>query len=118
MRRATLELLEWLAAGRGEAPALALVAAHPDDESVGAGGRLPRLAAAHFICVTDGAPRDPADAEAAGCATREEYARTRRGELAAALALAGVEPGRVHQLKVVDQEASLNLVALVYVMMN
>jgi LmbE family N-acetylglucosaminyl deacetylase len=114
MTRSTPELLKWLAAGGGQAPALALVAAHPDDETVGAGARLPRLAGAHFICVTDGAPRDPVDREAAGCATRADYARRRREELAAALALAGAAPGRLHQLNVADQEASLNLVALVY----
>ncbi len=116
MRRGAIELLEWLATGRGKRPALVVVAAHPDDESIGAGGRLARLAAARFICVTDGAPRGGVDAAEAGCASREEYARVRRAELATALALAGVAPPNLYQIKVVDQEASANLVALVHIL--
>src|SRR5581483_4932328 len=100
----------------GSRPALVVVAAHPDDESIGAGGRLARLAAARFICVTDGAPRGGVDAAEAGCASREEYARVRRAELATALALAGVAPPNLYQIKVVDQEASANLVALVHIL--
>jgi len=110
--RTANDMLAWLAYGRGDEPALALVAAHPDDETIGAGGRLKRMAAADFICVTDGAPRNGADAAAAGFASREAYAEARRAELAAALALAGIGPERVRYLKILDQEASLNLVAL------
>lgn len=116
MQRGTCELLEWLATGRGERPAIAVVAAHPDDESIGAGGRLARLAGGHFICISDGAPRLGADAEASDCASREEYASVRRAELTAALALAGVAPARSHQINVVDQEVSSHLVPLIYVL--
>jgi LmbE family N-acetylglucosaminyl deacetylase len=107
--------LELLCAGVGDprpAPATALIVAHPDDEVIGAGARLPRLCRATFVQVTDGAPRDLRDAHAAGCATRDDYARVRRRELQAALALASIAPEQRRELGYVDQEASLHLVEL------
>jgi len=47
-----------------------------------------------------------------GCEAREEYARKRRSELSAALALAGLSPEQARQLGCVDQEAALNLAPL------
>jgi LmbE family N-acetylglucosaminyl deacetylase len=110
-RTAAQRALHWIANGGGTALSLAVIAAHPDDETIGAGGHLARLGAALFVYVTDGAPRDLSDAIAAGFTTREEYAGARRQELSAALAVAGIEP-RVYHFDYVDQEASLNLVAL------
>jgi LmbE family N-acetylglucosaminyl deacetylase len=86
------------------APVL-LVAAHPDDETLGAGGILPRLDARAVVHVTDGAPRDPGDA-------REEYAAARRRELDAALRLAGISNGRLRQFDAVDREAWLSMADL------
>jgi LmbE family N-acetylglucosaminyl deacetylase len=95
------------------APAAVIIAAHPDDEVVGAGGRLRRLRQSLLIVhITDGAPRDLRDALAAGCATRRAYAHARRRECEAALALAGISPQQCLQLGCVDQEASLHLVDL------
>jgi LmbE family N-acetylglucosaminyl deacetylase len=107
--------LELLCAGVGDprpAPGAAIIVAHADDEVIGAGARLPRLCRATFVYVTDGAPRDLRDARAAGCATRDAYARVRRRELGAALALAGIAPEQRRELGYVDQEASLHLVGL------
>lgn len=89
-----------------------IIAAHPDDETIGLGGRLHELRDAIVVQVTDGAPRDLRDAKACGFATREEYARARRGELLAALALAGIPPERTCGLGVADQEASADLAGL------
>jgi LmbE family N-acetylglucosaminyl deacetylase len=88
--------------------------AHPDDEVVGAGARLPRLCRAVFVHLTDGAPHDLRDASAAGLTTRNEYALARRGELQAALALAAVAPEQLYAVGCVDQEAALHLVYLSY----
>lgn len=90
----------------------AVVVAHPDDETIGLGGRLPHLRGAVLIHVTDGAPRDLRDARAAGFATREQYAQARREELRQALAVAGIEMCQERMLDFIDQEASLDLVAL------
>jgi N-acetylglucosamine malate deacetylase 2 len=94
------------------APSTLAVVAHPDDEVVGAGMRLPRLQRITLVHVTDGAPRNMRDAQGAGFETREAYARARRNELAAALALAGIDRRQALELSFVDQEASLNLVDL------
>jgi len=94
------------------APVTAVIAAHPDDEVIGAGSRLPRLREAILVHVTDGSPRDLGDARACGFGTREEYAAARRRELAAALDVAGLRPEQARELGCVDQEASLHLVDL------
>src|ERR1043166_7357421 len=73
--------LDWLVDGRGREPSVVVVAAHPDDESVGAGGRLNRLRGALFVYLTDGSPRDTSDARRAGYDSREAYAAARREEL-------------------------------------
>lgn len=96
----------------GDPPRALVLVAHPDDETIGAGTRLPRLRDVAVVHVTDGAPRDLRDARAHGHATREAYAAARREELRAALALAGVAADAQLALGAVDQEASLALAEL------
>jgi N-acetylglucosamine malate deacetylase 2 len=110
--RSPFGLLDLFCASRWRAPKLrvVIVVAHPDDEVIGAGARLHALGrAASLVHVTDGAPRNPADAVRAGARTRLAYAAMRRDELARALQLAGCGDMPRDQLHVVDQEASFQL---------
>jgi LmbE family N-acetylglucosaminyl deacetylase len=91
-----------------------IVAAHPDDEVIGIGGQLARLAGASVVHVTDGAPRVGDAALRAGFATPAAYAEARRAEAQAALALAKIGPERIHALEVPDSEAANDLVDLAW----
>lgn len=93
-------------------PCNLLIAAHPDDETIGLGGQLHGFANLRIVHITDGAPRDPREFAAKGFATREEYAAARRRELRTALAIANVAPEQAVCLGVIDQEASLDLAGL------
>jgi LmbE family N-acetylglucosaminyl deacetylase len=99
------------AEGAAEPPPTMVVVAHPDDETVGAGSRLPRLARAQFVYVTDGAPPGGSDAAALGLTTTE-YGYLRRRELEAALALCGIPSTQVLHLPCPDQQAPYRLVEL------
>ena len=76
-------------------PSAVIVAAHPDDEILGAGGTLARLAAGgarlRLVAVTDGEASHP------GTDPRDT-ARRRTAESADALRLLGVDPVRVKEL--------------------
>ena len=90
----------------------AIVVAHPDDETIGCGAQLPRFPDLTVIHVTDGAPKNGADAAALGFAGPDDYRAARRRELEAAMAVAGVAAERLHALDWPDQEASFNLAAI------
>jgi LmbE family N-acetylglucosaminyl deacetylase len=96
-------------------PRALVVFAHPDDEVIAVGARLERFRESRFICVTDGAPRDGADAHAKGFESPAEYARARHRELENALRHAGLDPGQVLRplnCHVADQQAAWRLVEL------
>jgi LmbE family N-acetylglucosaminyl deacetylase len=81
------------------------VAAHPDDETIGAARLLLAARDACVVHVTDGAPHDPA-LRPGGPGDRAGYARARRDEAEAALAIAGLGPADVACLGAADQEAA------------
>jgi LmbE family N-acetylglucosaminyl deacetylase len=100
--------------GSGPIPAetVAIIVAHPDDETIGIGGQLPRLEGVTILHITDGAPRSMTDAAAHGFASPQAYAAARRQELEAAMALAGIVPEALVSLDVPDQDASNHLVEI------
>jgi N-acetylglucosamine malate deacetylase 2 len=102
-----------LSEDKDDHPKAMIIAAHQDDETVGAGARLCSLTDAWIVHVTDGAPENPAVAQRYGFNSREEYAAARRQELNAALDVAGVLPEHRLCLNYVDGEASLRMVDLV-----
>ena len=92
---------------------LVLVVAHPDDETISAGGLLLRhTGPVTIVHVTDGAPRNLQDAGRYGFANRDEYASARRAELFAALQVAGLGPEHTRHFDVPDQEASQEMASV------
>ncbi len=90
-----------------------LVAAHPDDEVVGAGARLAHLRNRVLIVhVTDGDPPDLEDARRTGSVSASAYAAIQRRELHAALALAGLGPESTLSLGVPGGRAPYSLLLL------
>lgn len=84
----------------------AVIVAHPADEVVGAGCLISKLVDVTILHVTDGAPCDMEDAEAAGFKERAEYARARKRECISALEIANVPADRVVDFEVTDHCAS------------
>jgi LmbE family N-acetylglucosaminyl deacetylase len=90
-----------------------VVAAHPDDEVIGASFVLTHAKDAYVLHVTDGAPADPGLWSPLAPPSRSGYAALRRAESLEALALAGLPSGRVHSLGFADQELCACLPALI-----
>ena len=106
--RCRVTLLEALASRLPFGAPVALVVAHPDDETLAAGGSMHLLQDLTIIHVTDGAPLGLDDARRAGFATPDAYADARRRELLTALRLLPSMPALV-ELRIPDQDASLRM---------
>lgn len=107
-----MSVLDRLAAGARVAEPVAVVVAHPDDESLWAGAALRLLDDATLIHLTDGAPFDMADAARLGFSRRSDYAAARAAELDAALAALGASPRRIGY-GIADQQLADDLPGLV-----
>jgi LmbE family N-acetylglucosaminyl deacetylase len=92
-----------------QAKTVALVTAHPDDETIGAGALLPRLSGVTVILATDGAPRNGGDAGRQGFTSAADYAFARSREFERVMMLAGVPVADRFCLGLPDQEAAMNL---------
>jgi LmbE family N-acetylglucosaminyl deacetylase len=106
---AFLRALTDVSAAAMPADNIAVVVAHPDDETIGIGGQLSRLKGVTVVHVTDGAPRGSEAAQAHGFPTRKDYAAARAEELRSAMALAGVSEAALISLAIADQDAAYRL---------
>src|SRR4051794_54547 len=86
-----------------------LLAAHPDDETIGASMLLSRFPQSSVAFLTDGAPRDTGLWSAGVNGSRQAYAETRRQEAFHALGYAGLSRRSVFWLGAVDQEAAFEI---------
>lgn len=92
-----------------DASRVVIVTAHPDDETVACGALLLRLRGAQLVVVTDGAPRDLADARTLGFDSADRYAAARRRELFNALSIVGLARSDVTELHLADQQSAYHL---------
>jgi N-acetylglucosamine malate deacetylase 2 len=92
---------------------MAILVAHPGDETIGCGAQLRRLRDAGIIVLTDGASREILDDDRAHLEAAEAYAAARLLELQRALQFAGLGIERLLVCGTSDQQAVLQLPALV-----
>lgn len=83
---------------------VAVLAAHPDDETIGASALMACVNEPTIIYLTDGAPKDTA-LWSSFRGSREEYVAQRRAEAERALSHVGVPGSQIKWLGGVDQEA-------------
>lgn len=93
-------------------PCAMVVVAHPDDEIIAVGARIQRFRDAHFVHVTDGAPRNEQDSRNQGLPALDAYRIARREEFRSALREADIGEVSYECLGIPDQEASFNLALL------
>ncbi len=86
-------------------PRVLFLAAHPDDETLGASAILGRLSERTVVYLTDGAPRDPQFRKPHMHDPREAYAGMRANEAVLALSGVAIPPECILFLRGTDQEA-------------
>lgn len=92
-----------------DAAAVAIVTAHPDDETLAFGAVMKRLNGVRMVLATDGSPRDMQAQRRLGFESVAAYRDARHAELIAAIGLAGVPASALTRLELPDKEAAANL---------
>jgi LmbE family N-acetylglucosaminyl deacetylase len=92
---------------------IVLLAAHPDDETIGGSAILGRVPGATVVYLTNGAPSNPQFRSPHVSGSRDLYACVRAEEAASALSFVDVPPERMLFLSGVDQEAIFRVADLV-----
>jgi LmbE family N-acetylglucosaminyl deacetylase len=87
---------------------LLIVAAHPDDETIGAAALMTHAGEVRVLHLTDGAPKH-ATFRLLQTVSREDYAALRRREAIEALGHLGVCQPDIRCLDIADQEAALHI---------
>jgi LmbE family N-acetylglucosaminyl deacetylase len=101
----TEALLARLKAGTAIDQPIAVVGAHPDDETLGLGSRFAAIKHLRLIQLTDGAPRDLIDARKHGFADWQGYAGAREVEVTCALDVLGATQAERHRYGLPDKRA-------------
>ena len=99
------ELLAKLKGGAAVDLPIAVVGAHPDDETLGIGSRFAAIRQLRLIQITDGAPRDLVDAKRLGFASWQDYAAAREAEVQSALETLGATGAERRRYLIPDKEA-------------
>jgi thioesterase domain-containing protein len=94
---------------RISASRLAVVVAHPDDETIGIGGQLARLDDVSIVHLTNGAPLAMSYARDIGFTTRTAYAAARRAEVERALATGEAQNACAIWFDIDDQELAFHM---------
>ncbi|HZQ18394.1 MAG TPA: PIG-L family deacetylase [Terriglobales bacterium] len=84
---------------------IVVLAAHPDDETIGASLLLSRFPKSSVVFLTDGAPKNTKLWPPGMRGSKENYADLRREEAVTALSIAGISEKAIFWLGGVDQEA-------------
>lgn len=84
---------------------IVVLAAHPDDETIGASVLLSRFPKSSVAFLTDGAPKNTHLWPPGMPGSRQDYADLRREEVVNALSIAGISQERIFWLAGGDQEA-------------
>jgi len=107
------DLIAQLKAGTAIDRPIAVVGAHPDDETLGIGSRFSTITHLRLIQVTDGAPRDEVDAKRHGFSRWQSYAAAREAEVACALETLEAAGAERRRYLFPDKQALDNLEAIV-----